>query len=161
MPLREHHGGDAVDDVERRRHGRGDEVARAAAPLLLLVRELEDPLEPRLVELSPGRPLEERDEPLELGGHQVEARGSDDLLPVVGDPLPPAVGQHRVDRLLEREERNAALALPRLGDAEVRVRPDLGDERRDRRQPAPRRLLGSSSSVEPSEIALYCSMQSG
>ena len=142
VPLRQHHGRDAVDDVERRRARGREQVARAPAPLLLLVGELEHLDEPPLVEALAGQVLEERDEPLELRRHQVESGGADDRLPVSRDPLPPEVGQPVLDALLEREVRHAPLALPGLGDPEMRVRPDLRQEDGDVGQAAPGRLLG-------------------
>ena len=86
--------------------------------------------------LEPGRQL------AQLGLHQVDTRAAHHLLPLAGDALPPALGQRRVDRLLEHERRHAELARPRLGDQAVPLAPRLRHVEGDRRQASPRRLLG-------------------
>jgi hypothetical protein len=73
------------------------------APLLLLVRELEDSGEAALVVPASVARLELRDQLLQLGHHQVDALAAEDVLPLVGDALPPPLRYAAVDAFLEDE----------------------------------------------------------
>ena len=161
VPLRDHHRGHAVDDVDRRRRRPGEEVARPPAPLLLLVRELEDPGEAALVVPASVARLELRDQLLQLGrpsGRCARCRGR----PPTRGRRAPTTAPVRGGRRLSRRRRSrtpvsAAQAAAMRAWASVQrcvANTETGGGR-------PTACSSSSAMTEPSPMALYWSTSSG